>query len=296
MNYLMLGIFSIFTNIMLVVAVSMKGVHSRSKNSVMVQNIPLEIFDRTVNFSDRSGILVGPKTPIYLLRSRLPNFNQHNTGVRKRNRRYIKEKIIPIPDIVYPEILIIVDYHLYKNYNRRTIIPYLLSFWDQVDSIFSSLENPKFKLSIAGIIIAQDNSVFESFIPSKSSEIDYKDAKKNMNLWLSRAREAIPFESYDTYVIMTRTRNKESGNKRILGISGIQTACVTPESNHDLGGIIFTPGGIQGTRTAGHELGHIFGAEHDKPDCGKSYLMATFDGNPTDWSQCSINSFHESLK
>ncbi|KAG8041592.1 hypothetical protein G9C98_002885 [Cotesia typhae] len=117
-----------------------------------------------------------------------------------------------------------------------------------------------------------------------------------MNLWLSRTKEAISFESYDTYVIMTRKRDKKNGNKQVLGMSGIQTACATPESNHDVGGIIFTPGDVQGTRTAGHELGHIFGAEHDKPNCGKSYLMATFDGNPTDWSQCSINSFHESLK
>lgn len=41
-------------------------------------------------------------------------------------------------------------------------------------------------------------------------------------------------------------------------MSGIQTACATPESNRDVGGIIFTPGGVQGTRTAGHELGHMY--------------------------------------
>lgn len=151
----MLGIFLILTNITLIVAVSMKGVPSRWKNSVTVQNILLETFDRTVNLSDRTGILVGPKTPIYLLRSKSPNLNQNNIRIRKRNRRYVKEKVIPIPDIIYPEILIIVDYHLYKNYNRKTIISYLLAFWDKVDLIFRSLKNPKFKLSIAGIVIAQ---------------------------------------------------------------------------------------------------------------------------------------------
>lgn len=61
------------------------------------------------------------------------------------------------PNTIYPEILVIVDYSLNRKFggNMKEIILYLLSYWNGVDMRFRSIQNPKIRLNIAGLIFAQ---------------------------------------------------------------------------------------------------------------------------------------------
>jgi hypothetical protein len=85
-----------------------------------------------------------------------------------------------IPHIIYPEILVIVDYDGYRlhggdnvqvshssaanghditthllNYLSRQIKRYFVSFWNGVDLRYRLLKGPKIRISIAGIIISR---------------------------------------------------------------------------------------------------------------------------------------------
>lgn len=60
--------------------------------------------------------------------------------------------------MVYPEILVVVGYDLLVPLMRRSVIevvPYILAFWNGVDMLYRNLENPKYRINIAGILMAQ---------------------------------------------------------------------------------------------------------------------------------------------
>lgn len=61
-----------------------------------------------------------------------------------------------VPDTLYPEILVIIDHSLYKLFQKNIykMVSYLLAFWNGVDMKYRSLMNPKYRLNIAGIILA----------------------------------------------------------------------------------------------------------------------------------------------
>lgn len=69
---------------------------------------------------------------------------------RARNKRQI-------PHIIYPEILVIVDYDGYRLHNGDNvqIKRYFVSFWNGVDLRYRLLKGPKIRISIAGIIISR---------------------------------------------------------------------------------------------------------------------------------------------
>lgn len=70
-----------------------------------------------------------------------------------------------IPNKVYPELLLIIDYGVYVKYHEKQILfPYLLTFWNMVNMIYRSLKNPKIEISIAGFMIAQVIYFFFLFV------------------------------------------------------------------------------------------------------------------------------------
>lgn len=77
-----------------------------------------------------------------------------NYFVALKNSTRLKRSV---PDTVYPEILVIIDHNMYKLFNKDVyrLIPYLLAFWNGVDLKYRNLENPKYRLNIAGIVIAE---------------------------------------------------------------------------------------------------------------------------------------------
>ncbi|CAG5109258.1 Similar to Venom metalloproteinase 3 (Eulophus pennicornis) [Cotesia congregata] len=67
-------------------------------------------------------------------------------------RTYNRE--IHVPETIYPEILVIVDYSMNSFMHAQTLqdkIIYLLAFWNGVDMRYRNLVNPKIRLNIARI-------------------------------------------------------------------------------------------------------------------------------------------------
>ena len=62
-----------------------------------------------------------------------------------------------LPGMVYPELLIVVDNHLYRKLGSdpSNTQKYVISFFNAVNLRFKTISKPKIELSIAGIIIAK---------------------------------------------------------------------------------------------------------------------------------------------
>lgn len=71
-----------------------------------------------------------------------------------------------IPHIIYPEILVIVDYDGYRLHggDNTQIKRYFVSFWNGVDLRYRLLKGPRIRISIAGIIISRvSNLLYNHF-------------------------------------------------------------------------------------------------------------------------------------
>uniref|UniRef100_A0A182MJK9 Uncharacterized protein n=1 Tax=Anopheles culicifacies TaxID=139723 RepID=A0A182MJK9_9DIPT len=62
-----------------------------------------------------------------------------------------------IQQVIYPEILVIVDYDGYRLHggDNVQVKRYFVSFWNGVDLRYRLLKGPKIRISIAGIIISR---------------------------------------------------------------------------------------------------------------------------------------------
>ncbi|XP_008559619.3 putative uncharacterized protein DDB_G0282133 isoform X2 [Microplitis demolitor] len=205
---------------------------------------------------------------------------------------------IPIPDTIYPKILIIVDHKIYKKFNDDTIVSYLLSFWNGVELLYRKLKNPKYKLSIAGFVIAKDADALD-FLPA-TGNINYEVTLNKISKWLKKNVNHIPFDSYDTHIVMTPSRDfKNEVQTSTIGLASMSSACHGINNNMPLGGIIYEPGNLASVLTAAHELGHIFGANHDGFfNCGSGHIMYPSAGSRpmTQFSECTISDFHKFLR
>ncbi|XP_074100567.1 uncharacterized protein LOC141528418 [Cotesia typhae] len=63
-----------------------------------------------------------------------------------------QQRTTPVPAQLYPEILLVLDYDL-LIIHQNSILQHLINFWNQVNVLFQPIENPRFQLSIAGIVI-----------------------------------------------------------------------------------------------------------------------------------------------
>lgn len=86
----------------------------------------------------------------------------HKRHRRETNDRRKREA----PYIIYPEILVIVDYDGYRLHggNNAEIKRYFVSFWNGVDLRYKLLKGPRVRISIAGIIISRVSKKIEHFI------------------------------------------------------------------------------------------------------------------------------------
>jgi hypothetical protein len=75
----------------------------------------------------------------------------------KRQKRYADRSKRDAPYVIYPEILVIVDYDGYRLHggDNLQVKRYFVSFWNGVDLRYKVLRGPKVRISIAGIIISR---------------------------------------------------------------------------------------------------------------------------------------------
>ncbi|XP_057322569.1 A disintegrin and metalloproteinase with thrombospondin motifs like [Microplitis mediator] len=177
------------------------------------------------------------------------------------NRRNPAKSTTSIPETIYPEILIMVDYDLYRKFNDHEIIPFLIQFWNGVDLYYHQLQNPRYKLCVAGVAIAQDQHVWKMLSPSSSwggqSLLHFNSVISQMGPWLRNAGNAIPINSYDTHIIMTPYRDGVEVPSGTVGMAYISSACSNVNGFDLQGGAVYETGNLRQILTAVHELGHM---------------------------------------
>ncbi|XP_044595285.1 venom metalloproteinase 3-like [Cotesia glomerata] len=215
-----------------------------------------------------------------------------------------------IPEIIYPEILVIVDHGLNERIGGsiRDKLLYLLAFWNGVDMRYRSLENPRIRLNIARILLAEDRLPYVTVnLKSNYFLMNHVTSLRAQGNWLFKMNETIPLDSYDLAVTMIPNlfcEDKIGPNCTIVGQAFLHGACKTLFLNKttNKASFIRDVGGFDGIQTAAHELGHLFGMFHDGLyGCNDShgYIMAPsdkFTPQSFDWSNCSLNQMDKYLK
>ena len=82
-----------------------------------------------------------------------------------------------MPGKVHPEILVVVDYELFKtlDFDIRKTRKYIVSYFNAVNMRFKSFSEPRIELSIAGIVIGKSKSSLP-FISKSIIKSDMLDA------------------------------------------------------------------------------------------------------------------------
>ncbi|XP_034945645.1 venom metalloproteinase 3-like isoform X2 [Chelonus insularis] len=247
------------------------------------------------------------------------NFSYHMIYKLPDIPKYIKALIPPkmkpkkwsqVPQTIYPEIMVIVDYPLFKllKKNLKDTLGYILSFWNGVDLRYRSLQNPNYRLNIAGVIISEEPNALEYM--RYHSEIApfqlliYKALDSSI-AWLKKLEKRLPDVEFDVAITMSpekfcRKSHESSKCEELIGVAFVGGAC-----NSELkSAIVQDAGAFKGIDVTSHELGHLLGVEHDgtfHENCSSATgnLMAPVlihTSHAGEWSTCSIKDFEKFLE
>ncbi|XP_064292754.1 A disintegrin and metalloproteinase with thrombospondin motifs like isoform X2 [Plodia interpunctella] len=242
-------------------------------------------------------------------------------GKRFRRKRSAEHSRVrrDAPYVIYPEILVIVDYDGYRLHggDNVQIKRYFVSFWNGVDLRYKLLKGPRIRISIAGIIISRGRDATPYLERNRVGRdaIDSAAALTDMGKYLFRERRlpvydiAVAITKYD----MCRRRKGGRCTKGTAGFAYVGGACVVNKRLEKVNSvaIIEDTGGFSGIIVAAHEVGHLLGAVHDGspppsylggPGAEKcrwedGFIMSDLRHTEKGfrWSPCSVQSFHHFL-
>lgn len=194
-------------------------------------------------------------------------------------------------DVVYPEILVVVDEGLFSKFNGnvKNAVSYLLTFWNAVDLRYRNLNSPKVRLNIAGIVLMEGPLEYSNGYLEENGSKSYL-----LNLLLPQTgfyfihRWAAVNEAYFDMVVLTtghQLLNQIQNNvtRKDEGGAYFQGACNFTYSIAV--GVFRDNGGFQGLTSGSHEIGHLLGAPHDidytDDDCkwDLGYMMSYVNGS-----------------
>lgn len=224
------------------------------------------------------------------------------------------------PYIIYPEILVLVDYdgYLLHGQDNSQIKSYYVSFWNGVDLRYKLLKGPRVKVSIAGIIISRSRDAMPYLERNRVGRdaIDSASALTDMGKYLYQERR---LPTYDIAVAITKLdmcrRQFKGGvcNRGTAGFAYVGGACVVNKRLQKVNSvaIVEDTGGFSGIIVAAHEVGHLLGAVHDGspppsylggPGARRcrwedGYIMSDLRHTEKGfrWSSCSVEQFHHFL-
>jgi hypothetical protein len=224
------------------------------------------------------------------------------------------------PYVIYPEILVIVDYDGYRLHggDNLQVKRYFVSFWNGVDLRYKVLRGPKVRISIAGIIISRGRDATPYLERNRVGRdaLDSASALTDLGKYLFQERR-LPV--YDIAVVVTkldmcrRQFANDVCNRGTAGFAYVGGACVVNKRLEKVNSvaIVEDTGGFSGIIVAAHEVGHLLGCVHDGspapsylggPGAQKcrwedGYIMSDLRHTERgfQWSACSVAQFHHFL-
>ncbi|KAL7300970.1 hypothetical protein TKK_0006248 [Trichogramma kaykai] len=268
---------------------------------------------------EEERVLIGTNTPLYIAK-----YNEETEKVKYRAYHYPEpqrmsscgheqhQKLSPkehvesektyheVEDIVYPEILVVVDHSLYKKYGENVfkIAEVAAVYWNSVDLLYRTMKSPKIRLNIAGLIIPESPEAIPYVEKNYNHDLgSFDDFKVIDDMYEYFAKDSgnldgIPEDSFDVVFLMTNRFNK-NGNDGVASHVGElkrTVAYIGGEFEHDFYYVM----------VGAHELGHLLNADEDRDSgCLNSpYIMggdALKRKHGFAWSQCSLRDISQFL-
>ncbi|KAH0557366.1 disintegrin and metalloproteinase domain-containing protein 7-like isoform X2 [Cotesia glomerata] len=218
-----------------------------------------------------------------------------------------------IPEIIYPEILVVVDYEMLIDIHEDHVLMYMIHRWNLVDIVYRGLRSPTIKFSIAGIILPMSPDSLQYFSDGSYYINNRKKINMNSSLdffkkWLFLHNHIIPINSYDLAITMLSKRPEPNYHQRWSlnpqrGAAYSGSACETDFYRREVVkvGIVMDAGVYVDIIAAAHEVAHLLGANHDNGICNgpPNYIMEGVIKHSTrvlEWSQCSVEGFQNFLR
>ncbi|KAJ8679309.1 hypothetical protein QAD02_015096 [Eretmocerus hayati] len=213
---------------------------------------------------------------------------------------------LPFKDIVYPQLLVVVDYETYKanGYDAQSVARYMAAFWNGVDMLFRKMSKLKIRINIAGLIIpADEESVpYMNHIDVFTGRRSVTDVMVDIATYFQSHQAPFPWCSYDIVVgISHLDLYSDSHSPFGLGGAAWHGSCMNKIYSV---AIVQDKGDFSGSiAAAAHELAHTMGADHDiipgGGRCsveGQSIMSVSLNNqNKLNWSNCSISDMHSTL-
>ncbi|XP_043282152.1 venom metalloproteinase 3-like [Venturia canescens] len=220
---------------------------------------------------------------------------------RKASPEAFTRNVRPIPAVVYPEVMVVVDYELFRmhKYDVDEVLVYTLAFWNGVDLLYRSFDEPKFRFNIARVIISMEREATPYLTNNMYNAIlvDAFEAHAAALEYYYSVLNVFPATSYDAVVTMTGLEMTDgNGQPNTLGVALNGGACFVDHFRKTVGSAALSTddGTFHGVATTAHEFAHLLGSTHDNGaacEADAGYIMAPNSGvteNAHDFSQCTV--------